>query len=152
MKIVHHNEERVIKYQIWDVSGQIRYHNVRPILFDHSDCALLVFDISNHDSLPAVYDWMKAYIRYASVGAVCLIGNKADLRKENVPNLVTEEEAKNMAKILSNTFNRPVPYIETSAKTGQNVEEAFITLAKLYLDLSNVILARTENENPVNVQ
>ena len=151
IKILHNNEERIIKFQIWDISGQGRYQNVRPILFDRSDCALLVFDISSHDSLPAAYEWMKSYVRYASIGAVCLVGNKADLRNENIPDLVTKEEAMNMAEVLSKTFDRPVPYIETSAKTGQNVEEAFITLAQLYLDMSDIILTKIANASPVNV-
>ena len=131
------NEERLMKYQIWDIAGQPRYTQVRSILFDRSDGGLLLFDISNHNSLLSTYDWLKTYVQYAGIGACILVGNKSDLRQENVSNLVTQEEGRAMAKRLSDEFKRPIPYIETSAKTGENVDKAFEILARTYLDLTS---------------
>ena len=42
-----------------------------------------------------------------------------------------------MAKRLSDEFKRPIPYIETSAKTGENVDKAFEILSRTYLDLTS---------------
>jgi len=128
-KLQYKGEERLIKHQIWDIAGQPRYTSVRSILFDRSDGGLLLFDISNRNSFDSARDWLKTYVQYAGVGAVCLIGNKKDLREaKGVSNLVTVKEGEDMAKRLSEEFKRPIQYLETSAKTGLNVDNAFSAL------------------------
>ncbi|MHA1991151.1 MAG: Rab family GTPase [Candidatus Hodarchaeales archaeon] len=135
-------DDLLIKHQIWDIAGQPRYTQVRSILFDRSDGGLLLFDLSNRDSLKSVENWIKTYVQYAGVGAVILIGNKSDLREEkDVEVLVTRQEGEDMAKQLSEKYNRPIPYLETSAKSGENVDEAFDILARKYLELSNESLS-----------
>ena len=131
-------DDLLIKHQIWDIAGQPRYTQVRSILFDRSDGGLLLFDLSNRNSLTSVENWIKTYVQYAGVGAVILIGNKSDLRDEDgVTGLVTREEAEKMAKDLSEKYDRPIPYLETSAKSGENVDKAFDILARTYFDLSD---------------
>jgi Ras-related protein Rab-7A len=134
-KIQYKGEERLIKCQIWDIAGQPRYTQVRSILFDRSDGGLLLFDLSNRESFVNAHSWLKTYVQYAGVGAIVLIGNKSDLRDEggNI-SLVSKQDGEEMARKLSEEFKRPIPYLETSAKSGLNVEQAFEILAKNYLD------------------
>ncbi|OLS25836.1 MAG: GTPase KRas precursor [Candidatus Heimdallarchaeota archaeon LC_3] len=135
-------DDLLIKHQIWDIAGQPRYTQVRSILFDRSDGGLLLFDLSNRDSLTSVENWIKTYVQYAGVGAVILIGNKSDLRDGNeVSGLVTKEEGEEMAKNLGEKYNRHIPYLETSAKSGENVDKAFDILAQTYFKLSNKSLS-----------
>lgn len=129
-------EERLFKFQIWDIAGQPRYTQVRSILFDRSDGGLLLFDLSNRASYENAYNWMSTYVKYAGTGAVCLIGNKSDLRDETDVGLITSEEGEALAKKLSEEFDRPVPYLETSAKSGHNVDKAFEILASVWMELS----------------
>ena len=131
-------DPRLFKFQIWDIAGQPRYTQVRSILFDRSDGGLLLFDISNRSSFQNCHAWLSTYVKYAGTGAVCLIANKSDLREEQGLDLVSDEESQSFAKQLSEEFNRPVPYLETSAKTGHNVEVAFELLAKTFMQLTNV--------------
>lgn len=130
-------EPKLIKFQIWDIAGQKRYSQVRSILFDRSDGGMLLFDISNRESLTDVHDWLATYSRYAGVGSVILVGNKEDLR-ENPENtdLIQIAEAEEFAKKISEEFSRPIPYLETSAKTGNNVEQAFELLAKTWFKMT----------------
>lgn len=130
-------DPRLFKFQIWDIAGQPRYTQVRSILFDRSDGGLLLYDISNRDSFKNCAAWLSTYVKYAGTGAVCLIGNKSDLRDENVTDLVSKQEGKIFAETLSKEFNRPVPYLETSAKTGHHVELAFELLAKTFMELTS---------------
>jgi small GTP-binding protein len=131
-------EPRLFKFQIWDIAGQPRYTQVRSILFDRSDGGLLLFDLSNRESFVSCHNWMSTYVKYAGTGAVCLIGNKEDLREDSGSlDLVSIEEGKAFAKRLSEEFNRPVPYLETSAKTGKNVELAFEQLAKVFMEITS---------------
>ena len=81
----------------------------------------MVFDVTNNDSFDHVNDWLKEVNRYAAEGTVkLLVGNKCDRTADRV---ITEEQAKEFANELG------IPYIETSAKSAKNVEEAFLTMA-----------------------
>jgi Ras-related protein Rab-1A len=81
----------------------------------------MVFDVTSTDSFDHVNDWLKEVNRYAAEGTVkLLVGNKCDRTADRV---VSEEQAKDFAAELG------IPFIETSAKSAKNVEEAFLTMA-----------------------
>jgi Ras-related protein Rab-1A len=81
----------------------------------------MVFDVTSTESFDHVNDWLKEVNRYAAEGTVkLLVGNKSDRTADKV---VTEAQAKEFADELG------IPFIETSAKSSKNVEEAFLTMA-----------------------
>lgn len=81
----------------------------------------MVYDVTSTESFDHVNDWLKEVNRYAAPGTVkLLVGNKCDRTADRV---VTEEQAKDFAEELG------IPFIETSAKSAKNVEEAFLTMA-----------------------
>lgn len=81
----------------------------------------MVYDVTSQDSFDHVNDWLKEVNRYASEGTCkLLVGNKSDRTADKV---VTAESAKAFADELG------IAFLETSAKSAKNVEEAFLTLA-----------------------
>lgn len=81
----------------------------------------MVYDVTSQESFDHVHDWLKEVNRYAAEGTVkLLVGNKSDRTTEKV---VTEEKAKEFADELG------ICFLETSAKSAKNVEEAFLTMA-----------------------
>jgi Ras-related protein Rab-1A len=81
----------------------------------------MVYDTTSSDSFDHVNDWLKEVNRYASEGTCkLLVGNKCDRSADRA---VTTEQAKEFADDLG------VAFLETSAKTAKNVEEAFLTMA-----------------------
>lgn len=81
----------------------------------------MVYDVTSGDSFEHVNDWLKEVNRYASEGTCkLLVGNKSDRTTDKV---VTAEQAKEYADDLG------IAFLETSAKSAQNVEEAFLTMA-----------------------
>jgi len=77
--------------------------------------------VTSTESFDHVGDWLNEVNRYASEGTCkLLVGNKND-RPDAVPGLT--ERAKSFADELG------IPFLETSAKSSQNVEEAFLTMA-----------------------
>jgi small GTP-binding protein len=122
-KIIQKNDE-TIKLQIWDIGGQDRYKFLRSSFFDGANGALIVFDLSRWHTFEELDDWLSDLREYAGEKIpFTLIGNKVDLIDKR-DELYERENAEVFAK-KEQTF-----YIETSAKTGEKVEEAFLHLTK----------------------
>lgn len=123
------NEEFVC--QIWDLAGQQRFSVVREAYYRGTSGCLLVFDISNPDSFTSIPNWIHELMRnnHDRMVPSLLIANKTDLRG-TTPNSVSYDEGADYARELSEWFGMEVPYLETSAKLGSNVEEAFTALLR----------------------
>jgi len=108
--------------QVWDTAGQERFRTITSSFYRGAHGIIVVYDITDQSSFNNVKLWMQEIQRYASAG-VCkmLVGNKQDLDDRRV---VTTSSAKEYASGLN------VPFLETSAKTGYDVELAFQTLTQ----------------------
>ena len=117
--------------QIWDLAGQQRFSAVREVYYRGTSGCLLVFDISRRSSFENIPSWIAELLKNNSnrVVPIVLIGNKSDLRA-NAKDPIMREQSEEYARSLSAWSGFTVPYIETSAKTGENVDEAFKTLLK----------------------
>jgi Ras-related protein Rab-1A len=114
-------DKKTTKLQIWDTAGQERFRTITSAYYRGADGIIMVFDVTSTESFDHVNDWLKEVNRYAAEGTVkLLVGNKSDRTADRV---VTEAQAKEFADELG------IPYIETSAKSAKNVEEAFLTMA-----------------------
>jgi Ras-related protein Rab-1A len=114
-------ENKVVKLQIWDTAGQERFRTITSAYYRGADGIVMVYDMTSMESFDHVNDWLKEVNRYAAPGTVkLLVGNKCDRINDRV---VTSEQAQEFAADLG------IPFLETSAKSAKNVEEAFITMA-----------------------
>lgn len=113
-----------VSAQIWDLGGQESFRNLRKLYLEGANGALLVYDCTQTKSFEKLQDWIQDFRNARGNEPVLLIGNKVDL-DNNIK--VSESEAKEFAK------NYSLKFIETSAKTGSNVEEAFIGIIKSIL-------------------
>ncbi|KAK9499183.1 hypothetical protein O3M35_003682 [Rhynocoris fuscipes] len=114
-----------VKLQIWDTAGQERFRSVTRSYYRGAAGALLVYDISNRESYNALGEWLSDARSLASPNIVILLaGNKKDLEQERQ---ITFLEASQFAQ------ENELMYLETSAKSGENVEEAFQKCCKSIL-------------------
>jgi len=112
-----------IKLQIWDTAGQERFRAVTRSYYRGAAGALLVYDISRRATFNHLTSWLTDARNLTTPNTVImLIGNKSDLDDQRD---VTFEEASAFAE------ENGLIFLETSAKTGQNVEEAFLKTASL---------------------
>lgn len=122
-------EDRQIKFQIWDLAGQPRFSAVRKLYYRSAVGALLVFDITTPESYRNVQNWVEELWKHNGSGVlpIILLGNKLDLR-DKFSEAITSDQGNAMAKQLSERTQEEgfdISYLETSAKTGKNVNQAF---------------------------
>ena len=79
--------------------------------------AILVFDLTRPQSLVNLSKWYNEFSEVAPNKSIIIFGNKKDLTDLR---MIDEEEVKKFAEEIN-----AISYLETSAKTGDNVEEAF---------------------------
>ena len=120
-----------VKFVIWDLAGQPHFREVRASFYKGARGALVVYDIARRKTYENVLSWVNEFLKNVERRdvAVVLVGNKVDLRGEG-GSMISEEEGLRLRDAIEEKFGIPVSFIETSAKTGENVEEAFCTLAR----------------------
>eukprot|EP00300_Choanocystis_sp_HF-7_P034209 c46805_g1_i1.p1 GENE.c46805_g1_i1~~c46805_g1_i1.p1 ORF type:complete len:225 (+),score=63.04 c46805_g1_i1:49-675(+) len=126
-----------IKLQIWDTAGQESFRSITRSYYRGAAGALLVYDITRRETFNHLTTWLDDARQHSNSNMIImLIGNKCDLEQRRA---VQYEEGEQFAK------ENGLIFMETSAKTAHNVEEAFIQTAqniyskieKGVLDVSN---------------
>ena len=123
--------EKLIKVQeenvnliFWDIAGQSKFEVMRRHFYQGAEAVIVIFDLTNYKSFESVSGWYKDIKRYIEVYHKTIIGfilgNKEDLVSERK---ISTKEANRVAKSLN------IEYIETSAKTGKNLEKIFYRIA-----------------------
>jgi GTPase SAR1 family protein len=119
-----------------DTAGQEDYPAVRDGYLKHGDGFLLVFDLTTRETFDAVRDHRENVLRVKAEDPslpIILIGNKSDLKAERK---ISYEEALNLATKWN------IPYIETSAKTRENVDKAF---SEIFVKIKDLKALRRQN-------
>ncbi|KAJ1081126.1 hypothetical protein NDU88_001310 [Pleurodeles waltl] len=138
-------EGMTVKAQIWDTAGLERYRAITSAYYRGAVGALLVFDITKHQTYDCIERWLKELYDHADANiVVMLVGNKTDLTDS--AREVPSEEAKMYAE------NNGLLFIETSALDSTNVELAFETiLTDIYRKVSKNKSSLIPKENSVTL-
>ncbi|KAM9994887.1 hypothetical protein ACTFIY_001060 [Dictyostelium cf. discoideum] len=112
---------RTFNLQIWDTAGQERFRTITSSFYRGAHGVLVCYDVTDQLTYNNVRLWMQEIQRYAVFGVSrVLVGNKCDLEDRK---LVNTSIAREYADSLG------IPFMEASAATGVNVEEAFMAMA-----------------------
>lgn len=113
-----------ILLNMWDIGGQERFKYMRRNYYRGTSGALLIFDLSRGYTYETLTKkWYSEMKKYVGKVPFILIGNKVDLLPD-IGETIDKNEAKKFAETEDSI------YIQTSAKTGENVEEAFLELSE----------------------
>jgi len=127
-KTIEYQPSKVVKLHIWDIGGQERFKFLHRSFYEGAAGALIMFDLSRQHTYSSMKTWITEMrsIMDKKIPKI-IIGNKSDLIPE-IGQIIVKTEAEDYAKSES------CLYMETSAKTGENVEKAFLELTQCMLN------------------
>eukprot|EP00929_Paragymnodinium_shiwhaense_P088348 TRINITY_DN4864_c0_g1_i1.p1 TRINITY_DN4864_c0_g1~~TRINITY_DN4864_c0_g1_i1.p1 ORF type:complete len:211 (-),score=63.04 TRINITY_DN4864_c0_g1_i1:260-892(-) len=120
-------DDKPVTLQIWDTAGQERFQSLGVAFYRGADCCVLVYDLTAPKTFESLDSWRDEFLIQASPRdpdnfPFVVIGNKADLEPKRK---VTAGRAQQWCQTKNN-----IPCHETSAATAQNVEAAFLEIAR----------------------
>ncbi len=121
-----------VNYLIWDPAGHLEFKSRSGIFYSGCTGAILVFDLTNLDTLFKLDNWINEAIEKSkgSIKTWFLVGNKCDLERK-----IEYQQVLNFAQASLNKISPNLYYLETSAKTGKNID-------KLFNDLGQILLSK----------
>ncbi|KAM9832082.1 ras-related protein Rab-19 [Neosynchiropus ocellatus] len=129
-----------VKIQVWDTAGQERFRTITQSYYRSAHGAMITYDITRRSTFTSVSDWIHEVELYGAANVVLvLIGNKCDLEQERE---VPFEDACTLANERG-----VLAALETSAKESQNVEEAFVMMARELLTRNGLHVQQREAES-----
>ena len=115
--------EIMIDMTIWDIMGEKGFRELlKEAYFHGAQGVLAVADVTRRDTLTELHDWIGAVSKVTGSIPTLFLANKIDLRDQMQ---MTEDDI----RVLAESQN--APFLYTSAKTGENVEQGFLRLAQM---------------------
>jgi small GTP-binding protein len=113
-----------VRLQLWDTAGQEKFRSLAPMYYRAAAVAVLVYDVTSKTSLNGLEDWAAEIADKAPHNIrLVVVGNKTDLVDERVvPKAAGEELTKKFQAVF---------YAETSAETGDGINELFTKIAEM---------------------
>ncbi|MFX1487924.1 MAG: Rab family GTPase [Promethearchaeota archaeon] len=109
-----------VRFVLWDLAGQAQFKRVRQSYLANAEAGILVYDVTRKDTFDKIENWFNEIKEVSKTISLILVANKIDLIESRV---IPTEAGEGLAKKLN------LSYIETSAKTGENIDDAFKMLA-----------------------
>jgi len=115
-KDFEYEEGEKVFLSLWDICGHKRFEYLRSVFYKGAAGILLVFDMTNVNSYHDLNIWLNESKLFAGNAPIILVGNKSDLSSEINVNKETFD------KYIS---DNNLIFIQTSAKSGHNINQAF---------------------------
>ena len=132
-------QNKICRIQIWDTAGQETFKSITKGYYKNSVCAIIVYDITRRDSFNNINTWINDCKTICSkTVSMVLVGAKSDLE---INRQVMKEEGEELAE------KNGIPFYETSAKTGENVNEVFFKSAEEIVEKINKGFYDLDDEN-----
>lgn len=133
-----------VKLQIWDFAGEERFRFLLPSYIQGASGGVFMYDITRYSSLKNIPDWLKVLGNGSAEGnidfPILLVGGKSDLGFKRA---VHRREARKIARKY-----KLYEYFECSAKTGENIDRVFTSIAKRILEKGKSFEEITESNIP----
>ena len=125
-KVLGDNNDVRVRLLFWDIAGQDDFEFMRPKFYHGARGAIIAFDLTREDTMKHVMRWYHELRRYVGDIPTVLFGNKHDLIDGTYDDSLLKTE------VEMDKFHK---FYKTSAKTGEQVHEAFDTIIHHLVDL-----------------
>eukprot|EP01084_Bolivina_argentea_P198848 340371_1 len=138
-------DDKIVKLQIWDTAGQERFRTITCSYYRGAQAVCLIFDITDRQSFENIRNWNYNVEQHSPDNCMkFVIGSKVDLEDERV---VSIKEGDDLAMEIG-----AKKYIEVSAKSGQNINQLFNTIALYWLhEIRNGLTAKPQETISIHV-
>lgn len=119
--VVHPGTDIKITLLIWDILGQREYQRLHPVYYQGAEGALIVCDSTRKETIGNLATWVTSFKNVVGNVPVVFLMNKSDL---------VDQEKFDRTEIDGLSKQHTATYLPTSAKTGLNVEKAFLTVSE----------------------
>lgn len=116
-------QDKKYKFSIWDTAGQEKFNAVTPIYYRDAKGVVLVYDITSRKSFDRVKTWIEELKNFNEEAELIILGNKSDVVDEKEIQVDKEETVRYAEE-------EGAMHFFTSAKTGENLNEAFDCIAQ----------------------
>lgn len=117
-------EQQVFKLQIWDTAGQESFKSITKIFYRGAHCIFLAYDITRLETFNNLNTWYNEVMDQSEPDVILfLVGNKLDMEDKRE---VSQDRVEKFKKEKGILF-----HFETSAMTGENIEDLFIMASKI---------------------
>jgi small GTP-binding protein len=125
-KVEMPEKDATVTMQVWDLAGQPRFEVVRQGFYRGARGGLLVYDVTRRRTFLNIKNWKnECFKNLGREIPLIVVANKVDLEDSRV---VTTEEGKEWAEKHDHI------YVESSALTGKNVEDAYTNLCEIMVE------------------
>jgi Rab family protein len=131
---------QTVELVVWDTAGQEKYRGLAPMYYRGAVAAIIVFDLTRHDSFEQVSGWINELVTNIGTITIAVCANKTDRLEERV---ISSVEGRTLAS------SAKVQYYETSAMTGQGVRLLFQGIITRLFETRPELLRPTVVQAPV---
>ena len=121
-------EDKTIRLIMWDTAGQERFKSLIPSYLKNANCVIITYDVTEKSSFTTLNKWLSDVKDNVVEGTfIILCGNKIDLINKRI---ILKEDAEKLAE------ENNIAYAETSASTGQGINELFNTIISNFCNVT----------------
>ncbi len=152
LNIISHEFEsfgNIINVALWDIGAQEYFRRYRKTYYNGAQAGFIVFDLTSKKSFENIKNWYNELNEFINIKdlPVMIIGNKKDLVEKRV---INNQDAVIMSQNLTGSTNRNILYLETSALTGENVEDAFRLISYNFITKCKELAQLQRNQELLN--
>ncbi|CAD8139812.1 unnamed protein product [Paramecium octaurelia] len=134
-------KDSVIRINVWDTAGQESFRSITRAYYRGSIACLLVYDVTKKKTFHHLINWLNE-VKQDSSAEIMIVGNKIDSWGREV----SQDEGQQLAQQTG------CLYLETSARTGENVIQAFETLVqRIYMKIKNKEIDLNDPQNGIKL-
>lgn len=124
-----------ICFNVWDIAGQEKLSGLRHGYYVNSDCAMLMFDVTNRETYEHIPGWYRDFRQVCQDIPMVLAGNKVDRVDRQVK-----------PRQINYRRNKDLPYYDISAKNNYNFPEPFLSLARVLMGDEDLYFINASDE------